>query len=159
MFVSTPPAARRPVLFLLLALSMAPAGADSQRNNPSMDWLPPRIDWDAATTLEIRLDDYFYRPNQLQMQRDTPYRLVLNNVSNRSTHDLVDLAFFHAVVLEKIHVDGVELTTPHIHQIRLRPNSKATLYLVPKVPGEFEVFCSVPGHREEGMDGIFRILP
>ncbi|WP_210394817.1 hypothetical protein [Motiliproteus sediminis] len=148
----------RLICVLLTALGVAPVLADSSRNNPTMDWLPPAVDWQDAQTLILTLDDYWYQPNDIELTGDQPYRVVLNNVSDVSTHDLVDLAFFHAVVLYKVNVDGIELVTPHIHNISLRPNSKATLYLVPKVAGEYEVFCSVPGHREEGMDGLVTII-
>jgi len=147
------------VLVALMLLPTAYAVAGSNRDNPTLDWLPPGIDWNAAATLEIRLEDYDYIPNEFELRRDTPYRLILNNISNSVTHDLVDLAFFHAVVLDKIHVDGVELTTPHIHQLKLRPNSKATLYLVPKLVGAYAIYCSVPGHKAEGMDGRVSIIP
>lgn len=140
-------------------LVSATALATDQRNNPTLDWLPGDIDWDSAPTLRVQMQDYYYEPNEIQLQQDRPYRVILDNVSNISTHDLVELDFFHGVVLQKINVDGVELTTPHIHQIKLRPNSKATLYLVPKVSGNYDVFCSVPGHREEGMDGHIQIVP
>lgn len=140
-------------------LVSATALATDQRNNPSLDWLPGDIDWDNAPMLLVQMHDYYYAPSEIQLQQDQPYRVILDNVSNISTHDLVELDFFHGVVLQKIHVDGIELTTPHIHHIRLRPNTKATLYLVPKVGGNYDVFCSVPGHREEGMDGHIQIVP
>ncbi|WP_210396182.1 cupredoxin domain-containing protein [Motiliproteus sediminis] len=145
---------------LVLGLNLAVTGpvyAEAGHDDPTITWMPANIDWKKAETISILLEDNLFTPDDVVLTAGKPYKLVLTNVSDRHEHDLVDLAFFHSVVFQKLIIGGVEIDTPHAHSLLLEPNTSANLYLVPVKTGEYEVYCSVEGHRDDGMEGFFTI--
>lgn len=152
--------ANRVGLLVLTMLLVTPklAFAELGHDDPNVSWMPPSIDWSKAEVLPILLEDNLFTPDDVVLTAGKPYKLVLTNVSDRHKHDLVDLAFFHSVVFKKLIIGGIEIDTPHAHSLMLEPNTSASLYLVPIKSGEYEVYCSVEGHRDDGMEGYFTIL-
>lgn len=138
----------------LWALLSTSAYSDSSRLNPTADWLPADIDWDNAPIISIKLLDHSYEPDDLTLSLNTPYKLVYINESLINTHDLVSVEFFHSFVIEKIILDNELITTPHIHSLRLRPEGTLELHMVPKKAGQFDIFCSITGHKDAGMEGM-----
>lgn len=136
-----------------VSLAFAEAGHD----DPTDDWMPPGIDWEKAETISVLLEDNVFNPDEVVLKLYQPYKLVLINVSDTAKHDLVDLAFFHSVVFKEVSVGGVTINTPHVHSLVLKPNNTANLFLVPIKPAEYEIYCSVPGHRDDGMEGYVTI--
>ena len=131
--------------------------AEQGHEDPNVTWMPANIDWQQAKTLSILLEDNLFTPDDVVLTAGKPYKLVLTNVSDLHKHDLVDLAFFHSVVFQKLIIGGIEIDTPHAHSLMLEPNTSASLYLVPIKSGEYAVYCSVEGHRDDGMEGYFTI--
>ncbi len=150
------------IMQVILSISVALANsayAERGYEDPTLDWLPAELNWDKAQTVMIMLDDNVFNPDDVVLKANQPYKLILDNISNNVTHNLVDIDFFHAVVLKKMVVNGITINTPHIHSVQLRPNSQLSMFVVPVREGEYEVFCSVPGHREDGMEGYITIEP
>lgn len=144
--------------FVWLSLSVGLAYAEDGYEDPTLDWMPENIDWRDAEVVTIELGDHVFSPDEVILKQNKPYKLVLDNISRKHAHDLVDPALFHAVVMAKVRVNGVTINTPHIHNAKLRPNNKAVFYLLPVKPGEYEIFCSIPNHREDGMEGTITIV-
>jgi uncharacterized cupredoxin-like copper-binding protein len=133
--------------------------AEDGHEDPTNDWMPLHINWENAQTVTVLLEDNVFTPDEVVLKQYQPYKLVLHNISEKATHDLVDQDFFHSIVLKNITIGGVTINTPHMHNLKLRPNSTASLFMVPIKPKEYQVFCSVPGHRDDGMEGYFSIEP
>lgn len=131
--------------------------AEAGHEDPNLEWMPEGIEWEAAETVSILLEDNVFTPDEVVLKANQPYKLVLTNVSDRATHDLVDLDFFHSVVFKEIIIGGVVINTPHMHTLELKPNTSANLYLVPIKTADYEIYCSVPGHRDDGMEGFIVI--
>ena len=144
--------------FASLLLSSSALVAEGGHKDPTLDDLPAGIDWSAAEVITLQLDDDVFVPEEIKFEKNKPYKLILNNISDQAKHDLVDLSFFHSIVIKRVTVAGVSVNTPHVHNLMLRPNSKANLFFVPITTGEYEVFCSVPDHRENGMESVFNIV-
>ncbi len=144
-------------LSLAIFLSTGLAYGEGGYEDPTLDWMPAGIDWKEAETIIILLDDNVFQPDEVTLKKGKPYKLVLDNISDEATHDLVDLNFFHGIVLKELTIGGTTVNTPHIHNLKMRPNSKMAMYLVPIKTGEYEVFCSIPGHRDDGMEGYITI--
>jgi nitrite reductase (NO-forming) len=56
-------------------------------------------------------------------------------------------------VLHDLVVDGFGVHTEHLTQAE----QTATVEFVVTEPGEYEYYCSIPGHREIGMKGLLRV--
>lgn len=140
-----------------LAMAVAlPAVAENGRDDPNESWLPPSIRWDQAEQVIVELADNRFEPEQLAFDAGRPYKLVLRNVGKRA-HDLVDLDFFHSIVLKAVVSSTGSVFTPHVHSVSVQPGQETTIYFVGVRPGDFDMFCSLPGHREDGMEGRLRI--
>ncbi len=90
----------------------------------------------AAETIEVELDEFTILPATLGVQPGTDLSLNVQNVGGAQ----------HDIVLEG--GPGTEL---------LDPAAGATLRLGVLEPGEYTLFCSVPGHRDLGMSATLTI--
>ncbi len=144
------------VLSVLVATSVQ---ASESHGEPDEKWLPPNIKWYQHDVVQLLLEDNVFTPDDVVFKLYQPYKLVLTNVSDKAKHDLVDEKFFHSIVLKEVVVGGVTVNTHHIHNLLLKPNTSASLLFVPVKPNEFEVYCTLPDHREDGMEGYFTIEP
>ncbi|MBX9635684.1 MAG: cupredoxin domain-containing protein [Magnetospirillum sp.] len=141
------------ILAAIVLLGASPAMADPARpDDPNETWLPANFSWDRPTETVVTLLDNSFEPSALVFDRNKPYRLVLKNVGH-TPHDLVDLNFFHAIVLRAVVSSNGTVFTPHIHSLSVQPGSVVTITFAAVKPGSFDIFCSIPGHREDGMEG------
>lgn len=124
--------------------------------DPNESWLPPGIRWEAAEEVVVELKDNSFVPDEVVFLQGKPYRLVLRNVGDRP-HDLVDSQFYHSIVVKAAISATGTVHTPHVHSVTVQPKATTTLYFAAVKPGEFGVICSIPGHREDGMEGRFVI--
>jgi plastocyanin len=97
--------------------------------------LPPVA---GARTIEIEATDFAFRPAEIGMRAGEVVNLT---VVNRGTtvHDLV------------VPAAGVWLVVP--------VGRSVTTGFRADRPGEYEFYCSVPGHREAGMTGKIVVTP
>ena len=116
-------------------------------------------DWDATIEIVIELGDHAYAPDEFTLQVGKPYKLLLKNVGGVS-HDMVGGSFFdeHTIALRMVSSKVGRVVADHIRSIYLRPQNDTELWLVPLKEGEFSFFCSLPFHREDGMEGVVRIV-
>ena len=85
------------------------------------------------------------------------YIFEMKNVGDRS-HDFVDLNLFHNISVKKISSAFGRINTHHLHSLYLKKGQNLSLYFVPHDSGEFEFFCSIKGHRDDGMEGFINIV-
>jgi uncharacterized cupredoxin-like copper-binding protein len=98
----------------------------------------PSSDTSAASTQTVRVkaaDTLKFEPAMITVKSGTPVRLTVEN-TGALEHDWV--------------VDGLV-------QVHSKPNSTASGEFTPTVPGTYEFYCSVPGHREAGMKGTLNV--
>tara|TARA_R110002167_G_scaffold70379_1_gene198308 strand:- start:10531 stop:11007 length:477 start_codon:yes stop_codon:yes gene_type:complete len=144
-----------PALWLLLTASLFSLHAQATASHE----IKSGTKWHQYEVVQLLLEDHVFTPDDVVFKLYQPYKLVLTNVSDEAKHDLVDENFFHAIVLKEIIVGGVSINTHHINSLLLKPNTTASLLFVPVLANEFEVYCTLPNHREEGMEGYFTIEP
>ena len=89
----------------------------------------------ASTSTEVELSEFAVSPAPLEATTSGGLRIT-NGGS--VPHDL--------------HVEGTDLASPMID-----PAGSATLDLSSVAPGEYTVYCMVPGHREAGMETTLRV--
>lgn len=116
-------------------------------------------DWKNVTEVAIELDDNNYEPSNLTFRLGKPYKLLLKNRGGAS-HDMVGGSFFDkdVIALYMINSKVGRVTADDVSSIYIRPKNDTEIWFVPIRKGSFSFFCSLPGHREAGMEGEIRIV-
>jgi uncharacterized cupredoxin-like copper-binding protein len=109
----------------------------------------------AVTEITVTASDIVYDVERIEIAANQPVRLVLENNG----------ALEHDFVISEIHANGVEehssghdthgeeSVDADLH-VSVAAGQSSTLDFTALEPGEYEYFCSVPGHKEAGMAGI-----
>lgn len=141
--------------FLFPGVAAADGAAENVDGHPAIR----ATDWDATTEIVIELGDHSYAPDELTLQVGKPYKLLLKNVGGVS-HDMVGGSLFdeHTVALRMVSSKVGRVVADHIRSVYLRPQNDTELWIVPLKEGEYSFFCSLPFHREDGMEGVVRIV-
>jgi uncharacterized cupredoxin-like copper-binding protein len=117
------------------------------------------VKWDAAKEIVVDLDDDNYEPSEIVLKRDLPYRLRLKNIGVKA-HDMVGGSFFEekAIALKMINTRVGRVTADHINSVYIKSKNEAEIWFVALRTGHFSFYCSIPGHREAGMEGVVKIV-
>jgi uncharacterized cupredoxin-like copper-binding protein len=107
-------------------------GACQRQQEPTA---PPA---DEAMALNVTAMEYTYEPAELSVPAGVP---VAISISNKGS-----LAHSMEVELPEEAGGEQELEEP------IEPGSTAELFFTaPAEPGEYEIYCPVPGHKDQGM--------
>lgn len=115
------------------------------------------VDWDKAERISILFDDNNYEPDNLSLTKGKAYIFEMKNIGGRS-HDFVHLEFFHNISIKQLKAKFGRVITHHIHSLFLKTGETIELYFIPQNSGEFEFFCSIEGHRADGMEGYITVI-
>ncbi|NJM63550.1 MAG: biphenyl 2,3-dioxygenase [Oscillatoriales cyanobacterium RU_3_3] len=96
-------------------------------------------------------------PNNLEFESGKRYKLILKNPSQQK-HYFTAKSFADASWTQKVDAGNVEIKGA-IHELELRPGSKAEWVFVPLKSGTYNLRCTVAGHTEAGMVGKIAIAP
>ena len=90
-------------------------------------------------------------PSNLEFETGKPYKIVLDNPSPMKHYftakDFADASWTRKVQAGKVEVKGA------IHELELKPEAVAEWVLTPMKSGKYDLYCSIPGHKEAGMVG------
>ncbi|MFQ5984924.1 MAG: hypothetical protein ACE5LL_05335 [Alphaproteobacteria bacterium] len=114
------------------------------------------VDWSAARTIEVALDEYDFSPEALVFEQGVPYRLRLENTGGR-THTFVAREFFQAIAAYRLTSAAGEVTEPYIERIEVRPGAQKELMFVPVKAGAYPLECTVFLHDVLGMTGLITV--
>lgn len=111
-------------------------------------------DWSKVTEVVVELDDNSYEPHNLRFSVGKPYKMLLKNIGG-AAHDMVGGSLFNEQVmaLRMINTRVGRVTAENISSVYIRPKQEAEVWFVPLKKGTYSFFCSIPGHREAGMEG------
>lgn len=148
--------------FLLCALLVTSVGAmadDKARPVPLHPALVG-IDWSLATRVDVSLGDHVYEPDRITLRKGQPYKLVLNNVGHFS-HDMVGGSLFgdDVIALRMVNSAAGRVLADSVKSVYVRAQNTIELWFVPLKEGDYSFYCSLVGHREDGMEGVVSILP
>ncbi len=111
----------------------------------------------AAEITEVKVSlgtaegELIFIPNNLEFEAGKKYKLMLDNPSPTKHYftakDFADASWTQKVEAGKAEVKGA------IHEIELKPIGNAEWVLIPEKQGTFDLYCSIPGHKEAGMIG------
>lgn len=116
----------------------------------------------AVTDLSLVAADIVYDTEHLEAIANRPVRLTLEN-SGALEHDFsvreIDVADVHttAAASDDHDMSHVE-TEPDLH-VAAPPGGSSVLEFTPTQAGEYEFYCTVPGHKEAGMVGALIVAP
>lgn len=143
---------------IMLNTSAFAAAADEEqvlRQHPALI----DVKWDLAKEIVVELDDDNYEPGEIVLKRGMPYRVHLKNIGVKA-HDMVGGSFFEedAIALKMVSTKVGRVTADHINSVYIRPKNEAEVWFVALKVGQYSFFCSIPGHREAGMEGLVKII-
>jgi uncharacterized cupredoxin-like copper-binding protein len=133
--------------------SIAPAGDMYVAN--ATDFVAA-ADWDAAQTVRIELDEMSFTPNDISLEAGKPYVLEIVSVGDE-THEFVAEDFMRTVAARKAETSESEVKVPFFTEIEVFAGKTAELFLIPLIPGTYELLCEIEDHREQGMEGTITV--
>jgi uncharacterized cupredoxin-like copper-binding protein len=138
-----------PLVWCLIATAQPAIAAP----NPSNILKQPAIE--VNISLGNAGNELKFFPDHLKFEAGKHYKLMLSNPSP-SKHYFTDKDFADAIWTQKVDAGNVEIKGS-IHELELRPGTKAEWVFVAIKPGNFPLRCTVPGHTEAGMKGVVAI--
>jgi uncharacterized cupredoxin-like copper-binding protein len=113
--------------------------------------------WDKMKTIRVEMDEYAYSFDDLVLEANQPYKLELVNKGEKK-HYFTAPEFYKAIATRKVQSDkDGEIKAPYFTAIELMVGGQLDLYFVPVNAGEFEVYCTIKGHRDDGMEAFITI--
>ncbi len=116
--------------------------------------VPVPVDAGSPLVVRVEMTEFTFRPSVIRLSARRPVKLVLVN-HGQIAHQLETVYLYKtpAVVVHtalRVEANGVEF-------LRLQPGAAATLTFLPQVRGRFPFVCTIEGHREAGMVGLFEV--
>ncbi|MBI4729546.1 MAG: cupredoxin domain-containing protein [Acidobacteria bacterium] len=117
-------------------------------------------DWDAAQHLAIEWGEagntMYFRPKDMTLEAGKPYVFEVNNTGKKK-HELVAEAFFRSSAIRKFEDDISEVKVRLATEFEVFAGKKVELFIIPVMPGAYEMVCGIAGHREAGMEGTITV--
>jgi uncharacterized cupredoxin-like copper-binding protein len=95
-------------------------------------------------------------PENLQFVTEKSYKLILDNPSNQK-HYFTAKDFADAIWTRKVDAGNVEIKGA-IRELEIRSGAVAQWVFTPMKAGNYDLYCSIPGHKEAGMMGKIAII-
>jgi len=134
------------------SLLLACSGDDDSEDSASMDGNP-------AGTLHLVMQDIAYDTTALTARKGESVRIDLEN-RGQITHDFT----VQRMPVEDVRMTGGSTMSEHMQggmdydlHLALGQGKKGQLEFQPTAAGQYEYFCTVPGHREAGMKGTLTV--
>jgi uncharacterized cupredoxin-like copper-binding protein len=112
--------------------------------------------WDAAPKVRIELGEMFFKPKDVTLEAGKPYVIELVN-TGKVKHEFTADKFFRSVATRKVENVGSEVKVPYFTETEVLAGKTLELFVIPVVPGSFEMLCQIPGHLEAGMKGTITV--
>lgn len=144
-----------------LVLAAACGGGDEAAGNGQGTAVAQSEGGEQAVTV-VASDRLRFEPARVVVKAGQPVHLTFDNSQAKTLHDFtVDAMPAEAVRSEG---DGHEMhdgqgmgmgdaTAGSALHVAAEAGHRGTMTFTPAEPGEYEFYCSVPGHREAGMQG------
>jgi len=133
--------------------SQAPAAAQYVVN--AVD-LVDAANWDTAKTVTIEMSEFAFTPKDITLEAGQPYILEVANTGTVK-HEFTAGDFFRTVATRKAETAESEVKVPFFTEIEVFAGKKAELFLIPLVPGTYDLLCEIEGHYEAGMFGTITV--
>ncbi len=112
--------------------------------------------WDAKKTVTIELAEMSFTPKDITLEAGQPYVLEIVNVGTEK-HEFTAEDFMRTVAARKAETTESEVKVPFFTEIEVFAGKKAELFLIPLIPGTYDLVCMIKGHFEKGMFGTITV--
>ncbi len=138
-----------------------PNGGPGDLPKKASDWVS-FVDWDQATRVVITAKEdgehFFFEPADQTFEAGKPYILEMKSASsNGAKHYFHSPEFYKAIATRKAQTSNAEYKAPYFDDFELLTGGTLELYFVPVKAGTYEMWCTVEGHKEAGMEGVWTI--
>jgi len=104
-------------------------------------------------TINVNTKNNKYDPSSFITRKDLKVSLILNNL------DTIE----HDIEIKDIAITNLTGATGHQHSnaalhLHVLPKSQNLIEFVPLETGQYQFYCTIPGHREAGMTGIMKVV-
>jgi uncharacterized cupredoxin-like copper-binding protein len=118
-------------------------------------------DWDTKKTITIDLAEMSFTPKDIVLEAGQPYVLEIVNVGTEK-HEFTAEDFMRTVATRKAETPESEVKVPFFTEIEVFAGKTAELFLIPLIPGTYDVVCEIglgtpDGHFEKGMFGTITV--
>ncbi len=123
----------------------------------SSDWVG-FVDWDSAERVELISIEHqdgtmAYEPDHLEFVAGKPYILTVKQQGgNQEKHYFHTSDFYKAIATRKAQTADAEYKAAYFDDVELVLGGELELYFVPVVGGTYDLWCTITGHREKGME-------
>jgi uncharacterized cupredoxin-like copper-binding protein len=138
-----------------VAVMLLVFGLDAQSTLAASVPLSKRSPTMQTISLGNEAGELIFTPNRLTFKAGSRYQLNLQN-NSPTKHYFTAKDFADAIWSQKVDAGNVEVKGA-IHELELRPGSKAEWVFIPLRAGSYRLRCTVPGHTEAGMVGTLEI--
>lgn len=115
-----------------------------------------KADWGAMKTVTVNIDEYSYDAD-LNFTAGQAYKLELKNIGEKK-HYFTAPEFFKSIATRKAQVnDQAEIKADYFTALEILPGGQLDLYFVAHNQGEYEVYCTIDDHRDEGMEATITV--
>ena len=103
----------------------------------------------------IQANDYSFSPSQVEVKAGDLVTITLDNIG-KAEHD-IEIIGMEAVIEEQssLHDHAQNNNQIHVHSY---PGEKQHISFTPITPGTYRYVCTIPGHIEAGMTGVFEVV-
>jgi uncharacterized cupredoxin-like copper-binding protein len=112
----------------------------------------------AVQEINLIADDFSYKPNRIVMKKGVPMKVTFQN-NGKVEHDFEVVSTGEFIISSEStnnHQHGNEgKGKPHLHA---KPGETATSVWQVTEVGTYEFYCTIPGHKENGMIGKLVVL-
>ncbi len=113
-------------------------------------------DWDLKQTITIELTEFAFTPKDLVLEAGQPYVLEVVN-SGDVKHEFTAEDFFRTVATRKAETAESEVKVPFFTEVEVFAGRTVEIFLIPLIPGTYDLVCEIEGHYEAGMFGTITV--
>ncbi|MHB1090671.1 MAG: plastocyanin/azurin family copper-binding protein [Ilumatobacteraceae bacterium] len=110
----------------------------------------------ASEEVTVELGEMYFSPKDFALEAGKPYILKIVNVG-AVKHEFTAGGFFQTVATRKAETAQIEVKVPFFTEIEVFAGETVDLYLIPLVPGTYDLKCEIEGHFEAGMFGTITV--
>jgi uncharacterized cupredoxin-like copper-binding protein len=102
-------------------------------------------------SINVHPSNFSYDPKKVILKKGQQVRLTLTN-HDSIEHD-IEIKYFPVLIETEEHHEGHTTQDADFH-LHASPNKKSEMIFTPLKIGAFEFYCTIPGHKDNGMTGI-----